>query len=435
MSRVRSFVQACHSGADNSAAHSDDVLAHAGASAQAGAASDRIRMRLAQGNGDMSTSAIASAVRAEYPGIGMSGVVQEVRRIRGEIHGAGPVEPLLDLPDVTDVLVNGASEVWVDGPAGLCRVDSLFRDDDHVRATAVRLAAACGRRLDDASPYADGFYQRYAAGGSVRVHAVLPPVVEHPCLSLRVLGTASTSLDDLVRSGSVPPDMADELRSLVRSRQAFVVSGGTGAGKTTLLSALLAEVSPDERIVCVEDTRELHPRHPHVVALTTTSPNVEGQGEITLRDVVKQTLRMRPDRIVVGEIRGAEIQELFAALNTGHDGGCGTIHANGPEEIPARCEALGAMAGMSPESVRTQFRAAIRVVVHVERTSSRRLASVGVVPPVGKNSSFFDGNRNDEQPLYPGVSSSPGVVMVWTADGGRTDAWPLWERIVRGGAR
>ena len=196
MSRVRSFVQSCHSSADNSATHSDDVLAHAGASAktglsaQVGPASDRIRMRLAQGNGDMSTSAIASAVRAEYPGIGMSGVVQEVRRIRREIHGAGPVEPLLDLPDVTDVLVNGASEVWVDGPAGLCRVDSPFRDDDHVRATAVRLAAACGRRLDDASPYSDGFYRRDAAGGSVRVHAVLPPVVEHPCLSLRVLGTA-----------------------------------------------------------------------------------------------------------------------------------------------------------------------------------------------------------------------------------------------------
>ncbi|MEJ4113005.1 TadA family conjugal transfer-associated ATPase [Corynebacterium kroppenstedtii] len=489
MNRVRSFVRACGANGDTLSpdSFSDDVTVGRRYAADSGAsvtARDRIRMKLATGEGDTSPSAIASAVRAECPGIGVSGVMHEIRRIRGDIHGAGPIEPLLDIPGVTDVLVNGHAEVWVDGASGLRRVDSPFRDDEQVRATAVRVAAACGRRLDDASPYADGFYHRgvpsahlgrrtstsahipsttaitrtssasgdsYGSttpptGARVRVHAVLPPVVDRPCMSLRLLGTASARLDALVEGGSVPHEMADELRALVRSRQAFLVSGGTGAGKTTLLSALLSEVSPGERIVCVEDTPELQPEHPHIVALTTSPANVEGRGEITLRDVVRQTLRMRPDRIVVGEIRGGEIGELFAALNTGHDGGCGTIHANGPEEIPARCEALGAMAGMSPESVRMQLHAAIRVVLHVERCASgppggmephavkphgvrRRLGRVGVVPPAWMDSADHGGSAATAPP------STPTVVPVWTAEGGRTDAWPLWEHMVHGGAR
>ena len=249
---------------------------------------------------------------------------------------------------------------------------------DDLRPLAVRLAGVAGRRLDDAQPWVDGVLP-----GGVRLHAVLPPLADGgPHLSLRFARHRPGGVDALARLGAVTPDMATLLREVVAARASLVVTGGTGAGKTTVLAALVAECPADERVVVVEDVRELDPEHPHVVRLQGRGPNVEGVGGVTLVDLVRQALRMRPDRLVVGEVRGAEVRELLAALNTGHEGGMSTVHANGPEEVPARFEALGALAGMPREAVHAQLREALRVVVHVvRRGGSRTVDRVGVVVP------------------------------------------------------
>ncbi len=218
-----------------------------------------------------------------------------------------------------------------------------------------------------------------------RLHAVLPPVSSTgTCLSLRVLRRSVHSLGDLASLGTLPGVSEELLRALVRRRLAFLVTGGTGSGKTTLLSALLGEVDPGERIVLCEDATELAPQHPHVVRLLTRPANVEGAGQVTLRDLVRQALRMRPDRLVVGEVRGPEMTDLLAALNTGHDGGCGTLHANRPAEVPARLEALGVAAGLARDAVHSQLAAALAVVVHLRRTpEGRRVEELGVVLRAG----------------------------------------------------
>jgi Flp pilus assembly CpaF family ATPase len=218
-----------------------------------------------------------------------------------------------------------------------------------------------------------------------RLHAVLPPVSgSGTCLSLRVLRRASMPLAELAARGALPGGSADLLAALIARRLAFLVTGGTGSGKTTLLSALLGLVPAGERLVLCEDAPELAPAHPHVVRLATRPPNVEAVGEVTLRDLVRQALRMRPDRLVVGEVRGAEVTDLLAALNTGHDGGCGTLHANRPAEVPARLEALGVAAGLDRLAVHSQAAAALAVVVHLRRTpSGRRVEEIGVVRRTG----------------------------------------------------
>jgi pilus assembly protein CpaF len=300
-------------------------------------------------------------------------VLDAVESVRAGLAGAGPLEPLLRLPGVTDVLVNGAHGVWVDRGDGLQRADVTFAGDGDVRRLAVRLVSACGRRLDDAQPWADA---RLPDG--TRVHAVLPPLSpDGPCLSLRVPARRPFTLAELEATGCVTGRGADLLGRLVRSRLAFLVTGGTGSGKTTLLASLLSLVDPGERIVLVEDSAELRPAHSHVVRLESRSPNVEGVGGIGLDVLVRQALRMRPDRLVVGEVRGAEVVELLAALNTGHEGGCGTVHANRAADLPARLEALGAAAGLSIEALHSQLAAAVHVVVHVERVvGMRRVAEV-----------------------------------------------------------
>ena len=298
------------------------------------------------------------------------------RRLGADVLAAGPLEQLLTMPGVTDVLVNAPDRVWVDRGHGLEQVDVPFPDAEAVRRLAVRLASAAGRRLDDASPFVDAVLPQGA-----RLHAILPPLVDGCAhISLRVPSTTRPALGELVAQGCLPASIAELLIAMVKRRVAFVISGGTGSGKTTLLGALLAHVDTTERIVLVEDVRELAIEHPHVVRLEGRRPNVEGAGEVTLVTLVRQSLRMRPDRVVVGEVRGSEVRELMAALNTGHAGGCGTVHANTPADVPARFEALGALAGMSPSSVRTQLRSAIQVVLHVERLSgARQLRSIGLV--------------------------------------------------------
>jgi pilus assembly protein CpaF len=341
-----------------------------------------VRARLVLEPGVPTRAAVAALVREESGGLlGDDDVLRAVRDAVDELAGAGVLEPLLREPGVSDVLVNGPDQVWVDRGRGLERSALRFPDEDAVRRLAVRLAAAAGRRLDDAAPWVD-----VGLPDGTRLHAVLPPVSGGgTCLSLRVLRRASLSLGDLAARGTLPGESAELLRSLVSRRSAFLVTGGTGSGKTTLLSALLALVPPAERLVLCEDAPELAPDHPHVVRLATRPPNVERVGEVTLRDLVRQALRMRPDRLVVGEVRGAEVTDLLTALNTGHDGGCGTLHANRPAEVPARLEALGVSAGLDRLAVHSQAAAALAAVVHLRRTpEGRRVEEIGVVRRSGE---------------------------------------------------
>jgi pilus assembly protein CpaF len=285
---------------------------------------DRVRTSLAEEGAEPTPARVAQVLRAQGGLLGDTAVLDVVDALRREALGSGPLQPLLQLAGVTDVLVNGPDHLYVDRGSGLEPVDVRFSDDSAVRRLAQRLAGAAGRRLDDASPYVD---VRLPDG--TRFHAVLsPPARPGTCLSLRVPARRAMTLDELVAARSLTRTGAELVLELVRARVAFIVSGGTGSGKTTLLTALLSHVAPAERIVIVEDTHELRPDHPHVVSLEGRQANVEGTGEITMRDLVRQALRMRPDRLVVGEVRGAEVVDLLAALNTGHDGGCGTVHAN-----------------------------------------------------------------------------------------------------------
>jgi len=261
------------------------------------------------------------------------------------------------------VLVNGPDQVWADRGAGLELLPIRFPDEPAVRRLAQRLAAAAGRRLDDAQPYVDA-----PLPDGARLHAVLPPIAQNgTCVSLRMLRPAAFTLADLRRLGTLTEESAALLRAVLERRLSFLVSGGTGSGKTTLLCALLGAVDPAERLIVVEDSAELRPTHPHVVRLAARPPNVEGAGEVTLRDLVRQALRMRPDRLVVGEVRGPEVIDLLAALNTGHDGGAGTVHANSAAEVPARLEALAALGGLPREALHSQLTAAVRVVLHLRR--------------------------------------------------------------------
>jgi pilus assembly protein CpaF len=295
-------------------------------------------------------------------------VRQTVAALRRESIGAGVLDPLLHLPGVTDVLVNGPDRVYVDRGTGLEPAGVGFGGEDEVRRLAVRLAASVGRRLDDGSPFVDA---RLPSG--VRVHAVLPCVADAgTCLSLRVPNHQRLSLDDWVACGSLTADGAELLAGVVAARLAFLISGGTGSGKTTLLGGLLGLVPDDERIVIAEDSRELRPDHPHCIRLEARPPNAEGAGAVTLTQLVRQALRMRPDRLVVGEVRGAEIADLLSALNTGHEGGCGTVHANSAVDVPARLEALAALGGLGRDALHAQLGAALQVLVHVRRLPDGR---------------------------------------------------------------
>lgn len=322
----------------------------------------------------------AAAIRKEAGVIADADVLAILRRLREEAVGAGVLEPVINAPDVTDVVVNGPSEVFLDRGSGLERAAVTFADDHEVRRLATRLVnGSGGGRLDEAAPYADARFVR-ADGAIVRVHAVLsPPAANATLLSLRVLRQARLHLADLVARQTVPLAAADRLRELVERKESFLVVGGTGSGKTTLLSALLGECPAAERIVVIEDTAELNPEHPHVVAMTSRRANVEGRGEITLSDLARQALRMRPDRLIVGEIRGAEIVDMLAAMNTGHDGGAGTLHANSLQEVPARIEALAAMGGLDRGATHAQLAAAIRTVLVMRRNrgGQRELAQIG----------------------------------------------------------
>jgi pilus assembly protein CpaF len=357
---------------------------------------DRVRQRLAgsdaagagvphlgQVAGQESSLLLDSGARSELTG-----------QLAAELTGAGPLEQLLAEAGVTDVLVNAADQVWLDRGAGLERAGVRFESDAAVRRLAARLAAQAGRRLDDAAPFVDAVLP-----DGTRLHAILPPLVAHPTVSLRVLARRRLSILDLVELGSVPAAVAELLAAVVQARLTLLISGGTGSGKTTLLAALLATVGPLERIITIEDAAELAVCHPHVVALLARSANIEHAGGVQLGELVRQALRMRADRLVVGEFRGGEIVELLAALNTGHSGGAATVHANSVTDVPARLVALAALGGMSASALVAQAASALDVLVHIRRDRS--------------------GLRRIEQlALWPAESMTVHPALVWTRTAG-----------------
>lgn len=315
---------------------------------------------------------VGDALGAALPhAVGIRDILGAGRQIQHAVGGAGPVlQPLIDDPHITDILVNGTHGVWVDRGEGLELIEQLvghFSDDD-VRALAVRLAASCGQRLDDSSPIVDGTFE-----GGLRLHAVLPPLAaEGALISLRTQRRVTFSLDDLTRVGMVPESIRPLVDRLVSMRANVMISGATGSGKTTLLAALLAEIPASERILVIEESAELRPRHPHVVHLQVRHANVQGAGEVSMSDLVRAAMRMRPDRIVLGECRGSEVRDVLSALNTGHEGGWGTIHANSAIDVPSRLVALGALAGMEEPVVAAQAVSALDAVIHVERHGAHR---------------------------------------------------------------
>jgi pilus assembly protein CpaF len=354
---------------------------------------------------------LATVAEVDVATEGLGGAAALRGSLQAQLLGAGPLEPLLELPGVTDVAVNGDGSVWVDAGAGLVRVETVVGGPVGVRRRAVRLAGLAGRRLDETSPYVDGVLP-----SGVRLHAILPPLVaDGPHLTLRIPARSAMSLAELEARSMLPPGWSGLLRQLVRRRVAFVVSGGTGVGKTTLLGALLGEAPAAERVIVVEDVRELNVDQPQVVRLEARPPNVEGAGEVTLTTLVRQALRMRPDRLVLGEARGAEVRELLAALNTGHEGGCGTVHANSAGDVVARFEALGALAGLSPAAVHAQLVSAVEVVVHVGRRATqgvvrRQVETIGVV--------------------VRGPDGRPEVVDALSTDRAGSPRGPGWPRLL-----
>ncbi|SHN02788.1 TadA family conjugal transfer-associated ATPase [Cryptosporangium aurantiacum] len=381
---------------------------------------DRVRRRLITLGHAPTRAAVATAVRAEYGSpIGDQTLVTLTARLHAELVGAGPLTALLADAAVTDVLVNGPQEVWVDRGAGLQRVHCDLGDDTAVRRLAQRLAAACGRRLDDASPFCDA---RLPDG--TRLHAALPPVaVANVHLSLRTFRPRGFTVDELVGAGTLTRESAAIARAVVAHRLAFLVTGGTGSGKTTLLAALLGEVPGDERLVVVEDATELRPTHPHVVSLEARPANAEGAGEIPVRTLVREALRMRPDRVIVGECRGGEVVELLAALNTGHRGGAGTLHANALDDVPARIEALGLVGGLGRDAVHAQLASAVQVVFHVVRRPPGPGGAGGrIVTEIGVLQVDADGRV--------------GVGPAWRRDGGPTPGLERLRALLtnRGGA-
>jgi pilus assembly protein CpaF len=289
----------------------------------------------------------------------------------------GLLAPLVSDPRVTDVFVNGIEGVWADRGSGLTRVPGYFPSERELRALAVRLVSLGGRHIDEASPCIDA-----RLGDGVRVHAVLPPIsTAGTLLSIRLPSIEIATLDRLDTGGFFDLISRDTVAGLVARRENILITGAGGSGKTTLLCALLGSASSTERIIAIEDVAELRVDHPHFLSLEARQPNLEGAGALGLERLVREALRMRPDRLVLGECRGAEIREMLAALNTGHDGGAGTLHANSLEDVPARLEALGALAGMSPVAIARQTVSAIGTVLHLERATAlggeRRLAQMG----------------------------------------------------------
>jgi pilus assembly protein CpaF len=326
------------------------------------------------------------------PGGGVAPDATAIRRMRDGDYPTefGVLADLVADPLVTDVFVNGAGGAWADRGTGLEPEPGIHLDEAELRELAVRLMSRGGRHIDEATPCVDA-----RLDDGIRVHAVLPPISPAgTLLSIRLPRLEYPTLDFLAAGGFFDDVARPLVEALVSGRENVLITGAGGSGKTTFLSALLASASPTERIIAIEDVGELRVRHPHFLALEARQPNLEGAGGLGLERLVREALRMRPDRLVLGECRGAELRELLAALNTGHDGGAGTLHANSLEDVPARLEALGALAGMSSVAIARQTVSAIGTVLHLERTpTGRRLTQMGRFDLDGRDRLVIEGGR------------------------------------------
>lgn len=335
----------------------------------AGRLADPARQR--NGGGSLRPEAVppelaAEAVRRHLPVVTPQEAAQQMRAVADDLTGLGPLADPARAPGVTDVLVDGAGAVWTDGLDGLQDTGGRMSAED-ARRLAVRLLSQGGRRLDEGQPFGD------AQVTGARVHAILPPLAAGGTqISVRLAAPEPPGLDDLARGWPHGEVWLASLRHLLRARANLLISGATGSGKTTLLAAVLSEVPADERIITVEDTRELRPRHGHVVSLQARSGNAEGAGGVPLAELVRQALRMRPDRLIVGECRGAEVADFLAAMNTGHRGAAGTLHANSAADVPARLLAMGALAGLGAEALSLQASSAVDAILHLERSDAGR---------------------------------------------------------------
>lgn len=339
-----------------------------------------------------------------------------VKQIQDEILGLGPLEPLLADKSISDILVNGHDSIYVERNGKLEKVAVRFNNDTHLMNIIDRIVSSVGRRIDESSPMVDA---RLKDGS--RVNAIIPPLaVDGPLLSIRRFSIGKLSVEGLMEKGTLTPPIAHLLEGIVKGRLNVLISGGTGSGKTTLLNVLSGFVPHDERIVTIEDSAELQLQQPHVVRLETRPPNIESKGEVTQRDLVRNSLRMRPDRIIVGEVRGAEAMDMLQAMNTGHDGSMTTLHANTPRDALTRIENMVSMAGatMPVKAIRAQVASAIDVVLQVERQEdgTRRLVSVqeinGMEGEIITMSEIFTFRRRgrDEQGNVVGSFMATGIV-------------------------
>ncbi len=302
-----------------------------------------------------------------------------IEEIKNELLGLGPLEPLLWDDEITDILVNGHNQVYVEKRGKLHATDVRFQDDQHLMLIIDRIVSQVGRRVDEASPMVDA---RLPDGS--RINAIIPPLaLDGPALSIRRFGRKRYNIDDLVEKKTLVPEIVEFLRTIVKARLNILVCGGTGSGKTTMLNCLSLFIPPDERIVTIEDSAELMLQQPHVVRLETRPSNVEGKGEVSQRDLVKNTLRMRPDRIIVGEVRGGEVFDMLQAMSTGHDGSIATIHANTPRDSMGRLEMMMLLSGVSipQRAMRQQIASALNIIVHVSRLSdgSRKIMRISEI--------------------------------------------------------
>lgn len=302
-----------------------------------------------------------------------------IREIIQEAKGFGPLDPLLSDPGISDILVNGAKSVYVEKNGKLYKTSIVFKDNYHLKNIIERIVSKVGRRIDEKSPMVDA---RLPDGS--RVNAIIPPLaVDGPSLSIRRFRTDSGTMENLLKRGSISQEMAHVLESAVNARVNIVISGGTGAGKTTLLNSLSAKIPNGERIITIEDSAELNLQQEHIVRLETRPPNIEGEGQVTARDLVMNSLRMRPDRIIIGECRGAETLDMLQAMNTGHDGSLTTLHANSPRDALSRLETMVMFSGIDlPErNIKTQISSAVNIVIQVSRLSdgSRKVTKVSEI--------------------------------------------------------
>jgi len=364
-------------------------------------------------------------------GVPLSGADRD--RLLMEIHhetlGLGPLEPLLHDPDITDILVNGPGQVYIEKFGKLEKTNTVFRNDAHLMQIIDRIISKVGRRIDEASPYVDA---RLPDGS--RVNAIIPPIaLDGPTISIRRFGKEYLKLSDLLSLGALSPQAAEVLQGAVKARINMIISGGTGSGKTTLLNVLSDFIPSRERIVTIEDSAELHLKQEHVVRLETRPPNIEGRGEITQRNLVKNSLRMRPDRIILGEVRGEEALDMLQAMNTGHDGSISTIHSNSPRDALSRLETMVLMAGMDlpQRAIREQIASAIGIVVQLARMSDGTRKVIGISEIVG-----MEGDLISMQEIFhysiTGVAEDGKVLGEFKSNG----IWPKFaDRFEKAGIR